>query len=64
MVLFITTRHASKPKFFIKFLDFDFTKMFSTVVKPETIQVILTLAPTNRWPLCHLDINNAFLNGL
>lgn len=40
----------------------DYVESFSHVVKPQTIRVVLTLASMN-WPLKHLDLNNAFLNG-
>nr|GEU29282.1 integrase, catalytic core [Tanacetum cinerariifolium] len=41
----------------------DFHETFSHVVKSITIQVVLSLAVTNDWPLCQLDIQNAFLHG-
>nr|KYP42777.1 Retrovirus-related Pol polyprotein from transposon TNT 1-94 [Cajanus cajan] len=43
---------------------FDFHETFSPVIKPTTLRIILTLALTNGWDLLHLDVNNAFLNGL
>jgi len=33
------------------------------VIKPVTIQIILTLALSYGWKLFQLDVNNAFLNG-
>lgn len=44
-------------------LDFDFNETFSSVVKPTTICVILTLTLTNKWELQQIDVNNVFLNG-
>ena len=41
----------------------DFQSTFSPVVKPTTVQIILTLALHYGWPICQLDINNAFLQG-
>lgn len=41
----------------------DFNETFSPVVKPATIRVILSIAVTNGWILCQVDVNNVFLNG-
>ncbi|KAM2084393.1 hypothetical protein ACFX1R_022228 [Malus domestica] len=41
----------------------DFTKSFSPVAKPVTIQILLTLAVQFDWFLNQLDISNAFLHG-
>jgi len=42
----------------------DFFETFSPVVKPVTIRVVLTLAPSNGCSIQQIDINNAFLNEL
>ena len=41
----------------------DYFDAFSPVVKPSTIHIIFTLTVTNSWPIQHVDVNNAFLNG-
>ena len=44
----------------------EFHDIFSPVVKPATIRLIhliLTLGLFHDWPLCQLDVNNAFLHG-
>ena len=41
----------------------DFFKTFSSVVKPITIRVVLTLAISQNWPIWQLDIQNEFLHG-
>ncbi|XP_068663023.1 uncharacterized mitochondrial protein AtMg00810-like [Aristolochia californica] len=41
----------------------DYTDTFSPVVKATTVQVVLSLVVTNKWPLHQLDVKNAFFNG-
>ena len=41
----------------------DFDETFSPVVKPATIQIVLSLALSSDWPIHQLDVKNAFLNG-
>jgi hypothetical protein len=42
-------------------LDFDET--FSSIVKPATVRLILSLAIVEHWPICQLDVKNALLHG-
>src|ERR1051325_7571896 len=42
---------------------FDYHENFSPVIKPTTIEVLLTLALTYQWDVQQIDVNNAFLNG-
>ncbi|GJY74359.1 putative RNA-directed DNA polymerase [Tanacetum coccineum] len=41
----------------------DFHETFILVVKSITIRAVLSLTVTNNWPLCQLDVHNAFLHG-
>lgn len=38
----------------------DFSEIFSPLVKPTTIRVVLTISLARGWPIRQLDINNAF----
>jgi len=41
----------------------DYTETYSLVIKPQTIKLVLCIALSNGWPLCQMDVNNAFLHG-
>ena len=50
-------------KGFHQVAGFDFSETFSSVIKPTTIRVVLTIALSRSWTIRQLDVNNAFLNG-
>ncbi|GKC15221.1 ribonuclease H-like domain-containing protein [Tanacetum coccineum] len=44
-------------------LGVDFDETFSSVVKPATICMVLSLAVSRKWPIDQLYVKNAFLNS-
>ena len=50
-------------KGFYQQVGVDFTYTFSTVAKPTTIRIMVTVAIRFNWLLRELDVNNTFLNG-
>nr|GEZ46660.1 ribonuclease H-like domain-containing protein [Tanacetum cinerariifolium] len=41
----------------------DVDETFSPIIKPGTIQAVLSLAISRHWPIHQLDVKNAFLHG-
>lgn len=42
----------------------DFSEIFSLVVKPATMRLILTLLTVKHWKVHQLDVKNLILNGV
>ncbi|KAL2527796.1 cysteine-rich RLK (RECEPTOR-like protein kinase) 8 [Abeliophyllum distichum] len=41
----------------------DSLRTFNLVVKPTTLCLVLNIALSSNWPLCQLDVNNAYLQS-
>ena len=41
----------------------DYEELFATVVRFETIRILIALAALKGWKIHHLDVKSAFLNG-
>jgi histone deacetylase 1/2 len=44
--------------------EIDYLEMFSPVIKPITVRLVLTIAVSYGWNIHQLDVHNAFLNGI
>ena len=63
MVLWIGTKHDWLPKGFHQRHGIDYHDTFSSIVKPTTVRLVLSLATGQWWCLPQLDVNNAFMQS-
>jgi len=48
---------------FVQREGIDFEEVFAPVARMESMQLLLALAAAKDWPVHHLDVKSAFLNG-
>ncbi|XP_031262969.1 uncharacterized protein LOC116121164 [Pistacia vera] len=48
---------------FTQQVGIDYEETFSPVVKIVTVRLVLAIASMKNWPLYHMDVDNAFLQG-
>lgn len=41
----------------------DFTQTFALDAKLATVRVLIDVVVAHHWPMCQLDVNDAFLHG-
>lgn len=44
--------------------NIDVQEIFALVIKPSTICIVLSIAVSNGWSLCQLNVSNAILHGV
>uniref|UniRef100_A0A251VAV7 Putative zinc finger, CCHC-type n=1 Tax=Helianthus annuus TaxID=4232 RepID=A0A251VAV7_HELAN len=59
------TKHKARivAKGYVQRKGVDFEEVFAPVARLETIRLILAIAAKEGWPVYHLDVKSAFLNG-
>jgi hypothetical protein len=48
---------------FVQQAGIDFDEVFAPVARMESIRLLLALAAQEGWPIHHMDVKSAFLNG-
>jgi hypothetical protein len=48
---------------FVQQVGIDFDEVFAPVARMESIRLLLALAAHEGWPVHHMDVKSAFLNG-
>ena len=58
-------KHKAKlvARGFLQKPGMDYFEVFEPVARHETIRLVIAIAANKNWPLMHLDVKSAFLNG-
>ena len=61
----ITTKHKARliAKGYVQRQGIDYDEVFAPVARLESIWLLLALAANKGWPINHMDVKSAFLNG-
>ena len=61
----ITTKHKARlvAKRYVQHQGIHYNEVFAPVARLESIRLLLALAASERWPIHHMHVKLAFLNG-
>ena len=61
----IIVKHKARlvAKGYVQCQGVDFDEVFTPVARLETVRLLLALAASEGWPVHHMDVKSAFLNG-
>lgn len=48
---------------FLQKLELDYIEVFAPVARHETIRLMIAIIANTNWPLMHMNVKSAFLNG-
>lgn len=63
MAQFVNAMPVLWPKVFHQRPSLDYTNIFSSIIKPTVVCLVLCLALSHNWSIRQLDVNNTFLHG-
>jgi hypothetical protein len=61
----IITKHKARlvAKGYVQRQGIDYEEVFAPVARLESVRLLLALAASEGWPIHHMDVRSAFLNG-
>jgi hypothetical protein len=62
----VVIKHKARlvAKGYVQQHGIDFDEVFSPVARMESVRLLLALASHQGWPVHHMDVKSAFLNGV